>query len=291
MILKINNPMKLINSKTIVFITGAHVNHACWKNWSHFFEERGYITIAPPWPHKNATTATLKGRHPDMALASVSMDDIIDHYKDVIGNLPEKPILIGHSIGGLFAQILLNKGYGAAAIAIHAVPPRGIIPYELNFLISNAATFGFFGSNKKTYLMPFKKWQFAYANGMPLEIQKNSYNDLVIPESIKAARGGLTKAAYVDFKKEHNPLLILAGSNDRCVPANLCKRVFKSYKSKNSVTEFIVRERNHFVLGQPTWREDANFILAWLHKHKQSIIRKSVLFQNRRIRPCDIVLT
>ena len=68
-----------------------------------------------------------------MALASVSMYDIIDHYKDVIGNLPEKPILIGHSFGGLFALVLLNKGYGAAAIAIHTVPPQGIIPYELNF--------------------------------------------------------------------------------------------------------------------------------------------------------------
>jgi pimeloyl-ACP methyl ester carboxylesterase len=276
-----NNPLKQIRSKTIVFITGAHVNHACWKDWSKFFEEKGYITVAPAWPHKNATTATLRGRHPEGALALISMYEIIDYYKDVISNLPEKPILIGHSYGGLFAQVLLNKGYGAAAIAIHAVPPQGIIPYELNFLRSNAATLGFFSSLKKTYLMPFKKWQFAFTNGMPLEIQKSSYNELVIPESKKAAREGLTKAAYVDFKKEHEPLLILAGSDDQCIPAHLCKRVFESYKSKNSVTEFIVRERNHFVLGQPTWRKDADFILTWLqNKQKQPIARKSLLLQN-----------
>jgi pimeloyl-ACP methyl ester carboxylesterase len=273
--------MKQIISKTIVFITGTYVNHACWKNWSYFFEEKGYVTVAPPWPLKNATTVTLRGRHPNSDLASLSMNDIMDYYIDVIGNLPEKPILIGHSYGGLLAQVLLNKGYGAAAIAIHAVPPKGIIPYEFNFLRSNAATLGFFSSLKKTYLMPFKKWQFAFTNGMPLEIQKKSYEELVIPESKTAARGGLTKAAYVDFKKEHEPLLILAGSNDQCIPAHLCKRVFKSYKSKNSIIEFIVWERNHFVLGQPTWREDADFVLSWLQKkQKQLAARKSLFHQN-----------
>jgi pimeloyl-ACP methyl ester carboxylesterase len=258
--------MNNIKSKTIVFITGAYVSHACWNEWRTFFEDHGYTTIAPPWPHKDADPLTLRNRHPDKALAAVSMYDIIDHYTEIIRNLPEKPIVIGHSFGGLFAQVLLNKGLAAACIAIHAVPPQGVIPYEINFLRSNAATLGFFTSLKKTFLMSFRKWQFSFTNGMSYEAQKSSYYDLVIPESKRAARGGLTKAAFVDFKKQHEPLLLLAGTHDQCIPAHLCKRVYKRYRNKNSVTDFVLKDRNHFVLGQPTWREDAEYILNWLRK-------------------------
>jgi pimeloyl-ACP methyl ester carboxylesterase len=259
--------MKKIQSKTILFITGAYVHHSCWDEWRLYFESKGYTTIACPWPQKDADPATLRSRHPDKALAAVTMYDIVDHFTDVIKKLSEKPILIGHSFGGLFTQVLLNKGLAAAGVAIHAVPPQGIIPYEFNFLKANAATLGFLTSLNKTYLMPFKKWQFAFTNGMPFDVQKKSYYDLVIPESKKAARGGLTKAAYVDFKKEHEPLLLLAGTRDQCIPAHLCERVFKSYKSKNSVTDFRLKERNHFVLGQPTWKEDAAFIYNWIQEN------------------------
>jgi pimeloyl-ACP methyl ester carboxylesterase len=256
--------MKKIQSKTIVFITGAYVHHSCWDAWRLYFESKGYTTIACAWPQKDADPATLRERHPDEALAAVSMFDIVEHFAGVIKKLNEKPILIGHSFGGLFTQVLLNKGLAAAGVAIHAVPPQGIIPYEYNFLKSNAATLGLFTSLDSTYLMPFKKWQFAFTNGMPFEVQKTSYYDLVIPESKRAARGGLTSAAYVDFKKEHEPLLLLAGKQDQCIPAHLCERVYKSYKSKNSVIDFVVQDRNHFVLGQPTWRQDADYILDWL---------------------------
>lgn len=257
----------MIQSKTILFITGAYVHHSCWNDWKILFESKGFRTLAPSWPHKDsADAATLRNRHPDKALAGISMSDITDHYTRIIQQLPEKPILIGHSFGGLFAQVLLNRGLGAAAVAIHAVPPQGIIPYEINFLKSNAATLGFFTSLDKTYLIPFKKWQFSFTNGMPFEIQKSSYYDLVIPESKRAARGGLTKAAYVDFKKEHEPLLLLAGRQDQCIPAHLCQRVYKSYKSTKSVTDFVIKDRNHFVLGQPTWKEDAEYVNNWLSK-------------------------
>ncbi|GAO44698.1 hypothetical protein FPE01S_03_07370 [Flavihumibacter petaseus NBRC 106054] len=247
-------------------ITGAYVSHACWNDWRHFFEGYGYTVITPPWPHKEADAATLRLNHPDRELASLTMQQTIDSYIDVINGLSEKPILMGHSFGGLFAQVLLNRGYGAAAVAIHAVPPQGIFPYEFSFLKSNAATLGFFSSLDEPYLMPFKKWQYVFTNGMPLEVQKNSYYDLVIPESKRAARGGLTSTAHVDFKKEHPPLLLLAGRQDNCIPAHLCKRVYLSYQNKNSVTEYVEQDRNHFVLGQPTWKEDANYILNWIRR-------------------------
>jgi len=113
--------------------------------------------------------------------------------------------------------------------------------------------------------MPFKKFQFAFVNGMPLEEQQKAYEALAIPESKRAARGGLSKAAKVDFKKEHPPLLLLAGTEDQIITDHLCKRVYKKYKTPNSITEYVVKDRNHFVLGLPTWKEDADFILQWLN--------------------------
>jgi pimeloyl-ACP methyl ester carboxylesterase len=257
----------MIRSSTIVFITGAYVSHSCWDKWQVFFQHTGYNTMAPPWPGKDADTETLRARHPDINLAQVTMDDIIAHYVTIVQKLPEKPILIGHSFGGLFAQILLNRGLAAAAVAIHAVPPQGIFPYELNFLKSNLATLGFFSSPDKPYLMPFEKWKFVFTNGMPPDLQKKGYDELVIPESRRAARGGLTKAAYVDFRKPHPPLLMLAGSDDHCIPEHLCKRAYKSYQDKNSITDYKVNKRNHFVLGQPSWQKDAQFVHDWLKAH------------------------
>jgi hypothetical protein len=165
------------------------------------------------------------------------------------------------------AQVLLNKGLAAAAIAMHAAPPQGIFPYEFAFLKSNTAALGYFTAVNKPYMRSFKSWQYAFTNGMSLERQKETYYELAIPESKRAVRGGLTSAAHVDFKKEHEPLLLLAGRQDNCIPGHLCERVYKSYKSKNSVTEFVMKDRNHFVLGLPTWEEDARFILNWIHKH------------------------
>jgi pimeloyl-ACP methyl ester carboxylesterase len=257
----------MIQSKTIVFITGAFVSHTCWDSWRTFFEQAGYNTLAPPWPGKNGDAETLRNRHPDYELAQVTMADILNDLIELIKKLPELPILVGHSFGGLLAQILLNKGLADAAIAMHAAPPKGILPYEFAFLKSNAQALGYFTSVDKTYMRSFKSWQYAFTNGMSPEKQKASYYQYAIPESKRAIRGGLTDTAYVDFSREHPPLLMIAGSKDNCIPAHLCKRVYESYKSKKSITQFVVRDRNHFVLGLPTWEEDASAILEWVKKY------------------------
>lgn len=259
--------MQKIKSKTIVFITGAYVSHTCWDEWRAFFESQGYTTLAPSWPGKDGDAATLRSRHPDKNLGRVTLADVLKRYMDIIDALPEQPILIGHSFGGLMSQVLLSKGYGVAAISIHGVPPKGILPLSWNFLRSNTATLGFFTNADKPYMMPYKKWKFAFTNGLSEEVQRNSYAALTIPESKRAARGGLGKTAAVDFKKPHNPLLILAGTKDNCIPLSLCRKNYKKYKDKNSVTDFVVKDRNHFVLGLPTWQEDAQYILDWIRAH------------------------
>jgi len=260
--------MESTSNRSILFITGAFISHEGWKQWQEYFESHGYRTVAPPWPHKNGTAAELRARQgDDRALARLTLTELIHHYAVEARNFEEKPIIIGHSLGGLITQILVNNGYAAAGVAIHPVPPQGIFPYEFSFLRSAWKSLGLFTSLDKTYLMSFEDFQYAFVNGMPLEMQRKAYEKNVLPESKTVTRGGLTSAAHVDFKKPHAPLLITSGSNDHIIPAHLNKRNYKRYHQNGSVTDY--KEfpgRNHFVLGQNTWKEDADYILEWLKK-------------------------
>jgi pimeloyl-ACP methyl ester carboxylesterase len=260
--------MKTIQSKTIVFVTGAFVTHLGWDPWKEYFESKGYTTVAPAWPYKDSPVEFLRDRQPyDTDLAALTLAELVDHYAEIVRKLPEKPIVIGHSLGGLITQIIVNRGLAAAGVAIHSVPPLGVFPYEFSFLKAGWKALGLFTSLRETYLMSFEDWQYAFVNGMTLEEQKAAYLQNTIPESKRVARGGLTKAAKVDFKKAHVPLLLTSGDKDNIIPAHLNMRNFKAYASNGSIIEY--KEfpgRNHFVLGQSTWKEDARYILDWLKK-------------------------
>ncbi|NUY81966.1 alpha/beta hydrolase [Flavobacterium sp. MAH-1] len=263
--------MKTILSKTIVFLTGAFVSHTGWKNWKNFFESQGYTCIVEPWPEKSGTPQYLRAKQPhDTALAGLHYADVLDHYTNIIKGLPEKPILIGHSLGGLTAQILLQRGLGQAAIAVHSVPPQGVTSFEFSFIRSLWKPLGLFSSLRKTHLMSFSEWQYAFTNGMSLQEQKESYEENTIPESRRVLRDPLGKIGHIDFSTAHAPLLFISGSADHIMPASLNYKNYMRYKKGNphSVTEYKEFEgRNHYVLGLPTWREEASYALEFINKY------------------------
>lgn len=261
--------MKTISSKTILFIHGAFVHASGWQHWQDYFESKGYATIAPPWPGKEAQPAVLRSQHPYSPIAKLRLRQVIDHYAEIIGKLPEKPIIIGHSLGGLITQVLVNRGLSAAGICLHPVPPQGVIPYEFSSLRAVVPSFGFLSSTKKTYLMDLKAWQFAFTNGMSLEEQKQSYDLCVVPESKLLSRDGLSSVAKIDFKKTHSPLLIIGGTKDNIMPSTVSYRIFKKYSQTNgSVTAYKEYAGiNHYVVGLPTWKVHADYILNWIEVH------------------------
>lgn len=263
--------LKLLDSRHIVFVTGCFVSHRCWDEWKNYFEARGYKCYAPAWPNKDAPAAELRARHPDAAIASNRLCDIVGHYERLIGSLPEKPIVIGHSFGGLITQILVNRDLAAAGIAIHSVPPGGVPIFEPSVIRSIWRALGYFTSTRRSYLMSFRTWQFAFTNGMDLEDQERSYAENVVPESKLLARDGLGADARIDFAKHHAPLLMISGGADRIMPASLNLRNFRSYAESGSILEYrMFPGRNHFVLGLPTWRREADFAADWLDCLKQN---------------------
>ncbi|GAB2825703.1 alpha/beta hydrolase [Ferruginibacter profundus] len=253
------------SKKSILFITGAFVGNNCWDEWRKYFEGKGYNTMAPAWPHKGASPEELRNCHPDAGIASNRLAALTDYYARIAQALTEKPILIGHSIGGLIVQLLLQRGLAACGVAIHSVPPQGIITFKFSFLKAGWGPLGFFTSTKKSFLMSFRQWQYAFTNGMPCEEQKESYYRFAIPESKLIVRDTITSAAKINFNTAHAPLLLTSGSTDHTIPASLNYSNYKKYRNSNSVTDYKEFEgRNHFILGQPTWKEDADYILNWI---------------------------
>src|SRR5260370_14122644 len=121
--------------RTAIFIHGAWVTRACWDRFAGFYLSRGYETLAPAWPRKNRPIAEL--RADPAPLAGLGVQEIVDHYDRIIRKQPEPPVLIGHSFGGLFVQMLLDRGLGAAGVAIDSAPPRGVFATELSVFRAN----------------------------------------------------------------------------------------------------------------------------------------------------------
>lgn len=263
--------MKWKESKTIVFITGAFVSNDCWKEWRIYFENLGYTTLAPPWPYKDAPACTLRQRHPDADIAGLRLSILINYFAALVEKLPEPPILIGHSMGGLITQLLLQKGLASAGIAIHSLQPQGVFTFKFSFYKAGWPALGFFTNAAKSYLMSFAEWQYAFTNEMSYEAQKEGYYDLLIPESKLIVRDATTSAAKIDFSQPHQPLLFLSGSIDRFIPASLNYSNYKKYKHQASITHYKeFAGRNHFVLGQPGWQELAAYIFNWLSEIQPS---------------------
>ena len=178
----------------------------CWDNWQAYFKSKGYKTVAEPWPFKDAQPSQLRKEHPigNPGLSALTLAVLTDYYEGIIKEQKEKPIPDEHSMGGLMTQIFVNRGLAAAGVAIHPVAAQGIIPYELSFYKAGLKGLGLFTSLKKTYMMSFKDWQYAFVNGMPLNEQKKAYQEFTIPESKKVNRGALrTESSKKLISKKH----------------------------------------------------------------------------------------
>ena len=252
-------------AKSIVFITGTFIGNNCWDEWKIYFESKGFKCVAPAWPNKNASPEELRNRPANDPIASNTLTSLKDHFASIIRALPEKPILIGHSLGGLIVQLLLQQELGTAGVAIHSFPPQGVNRFWLSFLKAIWEAMVLFTSSRQTYLMSFSKWKYTIANGMDYEHQKELYYQYAIPESKKIIREAFKCVAKIDFNKPHAPLLLTSGSNDKLIPASLNYNNYEKYATGNSITDYIeFKAHTHLVFGVPDWRQGADFILHWL---------------------------
>ena len=256
-----------MKSKTIVFIHGMYMTPLCWEHWLDAFQAKGYRCIAPAWPGRDRSVEELRKSHPDPQLGRLTLRRVIEHYASLIPMLEEKPILIGHSMGGLIVQLLLQRYEAIAGVAIDSAPPQGVLTTQPAFLKSNWPYLNPFVSQSSPIQMTLKRFQYTFVNDLPLEIQQAAFERYVVPESRRVPAGSITKVAAIDFSCPHPPLLLVAGSNDHLIPAALNQTNYKKYKRSPSVTDYKeFSGRTHFTIGQPGWEEVADYIATWLEE-------------------------
>ncbi len=250
--------------KTVAFIHGCFVTRLCWDRWVARYEARGYTCVALAYPGRDKTVAELKANPNDPFLRTLTIQDVIGHLASALAALPEKPIIVGHSFGGLLTQLMLQRGLGAAAVAIDSVPPQGVITLAWSFARSLTPVVNPLAGSRP-YFMTFPQFQYAFGNDLPLAEQRAGYDADIVPESRPLARGGLSSAARIDFRRRRAPLLMIAGEKDHIMPASLNRRNYRRYLEGPSVTAFkeFPGRAHYSVIAGDGWEEVADYALEW----------------------------
>lgn len=260
-----------LRSKTIVLIHGMFATARGWDAWIKFFEAKGYKVYAPAWPLHEATVAEQKARHPSRALGRLELSQVVESYRSFLKTLPETPILVGHSMGGLIVQILLQEGRGSAGVAIDSAPPKGVLSFRFSFLRANWPVLSPFADENEPFAMDDDQFRYAMANCLSEDVARRFFQESAVPESRLVGKGPLSATAKIDPTLKKVPLLFVAGGEDHIIPPSLNYSNFKDYSDSASLTEFKLFEgRCHWTLNQDDWQSVADYIAGWLVKISKS---------------------
>jgi len=259
------------NSKTIVFIHGLWIHASSWQPWMDFFNAQGYKTLNPAWPGDSLTVAECRSN--PQAIANRGVTEIVDSYAKIIATLPEPPIVIGHSFGGLIAQILLGRGVAAAAIAIDPAPIKGVWQLPLSALKASFPVVGNPFNLKKAKSLTFEQFRYGFANAVPEQEARELYDRWTIPAPCRPLFQAAT-ASFAGSETKANtqnttrgPLLITGGEKDNIAPPILGKASLKKYNA-SVISEFKLFEgRGHSLIVDHGWKDVAEYGLAWLNQH------------------------
>jgi len=255
-----------MKNKTIVLVHGMFMTPLCWEKWIPYYSSKGYNVVAPAWPMRDKPVELLNKMHPDPGLPKLNLNGVVEQMERDVAKLGEKPAVIGHSMGGLAVQILLNRGLVSAAVAIDPAPPMGVFTTQWSFIKSNFPAINPFLLGQPA-MMTFEHFQYAFAGTLPLTEQRAVYDRYIVPESRNVPVSSLGSAGRVDFSRPHAPLLITAGGSDNIIPSGLNRSNVKRYKQNGSVTDFhLFLGQDHTLIASARWQEVADVCLGWLEK-------------------------
>ncbi len=252
----------MARSKTIVFVHGMFVNHTSWADWKQYFEQKGYTVYTPANPGHQGNPADLRANiHPE--LVQTGFIDVVMNIANFIDTLPEKPLIVGHSMAGLAVQKLIDLGKAEAAVSIDGAPPKNVFPPFSTVRIVWPAINFFAG---KGYFLGSRGWyNRAFFNTLPKAERDKAYEAIAVPESRKIGRETLTQSfSNAEFGKPHKPILFIGGGKDNIFPPSLTKKIAGKYRDPASrVNVKIFEDKSHFICGEKGWEEVAGYILNW----------------------------
>jgi pimeloyl-ACP methyl ester carboxylesterase len=265
----VTDTVETVIKPTIVFIHGAWMNSRCWEQWMQWFQAQGYSCVAPDWPFKDKSVEELQ-QNPDTRLATVGVQEIVEHYERIIDQLPGPAILIGHSFGGLFVQMLLDRGAGNAGIAIDPAPSKTILPFAPSVLRAFwwilAKPFGW----KRVLHISQKRFGYAFMHTRPQAELEAAYKRYVIPETGKiffeGATALLNDRTKINFaNSQRGPLLFIAGTEDHVCPIGQVHSAYVKSQRSGTKTDYLVfKGRDHWIINEPGWEEVAAQTEQWI---------------------------
>ncbi|MCU1657300.1 MAG: hypothetical protein JWO57_1956 [Pseudonocardiales bacterium] len=254
----------------VLFVHGLWLHANSWQPWLDRFNGEGYAASAPGWPG-DSPSVELARANPEQ-VAGVGIDAAVDHYAGIIATLPAKPILVGHSFGGLIVEKLLGRNLGAAAVAIDAAPIKGVLNLPVSALRVASIALRNPANRKRAVSLTPAQFRYGFGNAVSEAESAELYERWTVPSPgrplFEAAIANFTpkSPAQVDTSNaERGPLLLIAGGADHTVPPAITRSTLKLYRKSPAVTDY--REfagRGHSLTIDSGWAEIADAVLTWL---------------------------
>ncbi len=256
----------------VVFIHGLWLLPSSWERWAALFADAGYAPVCPGWPDDPGTVA--EGTANPGAFAGKRVRQVADHYSAVIATLAGKPAVIGHSFGGLLAQIVAGRGLSACTVAIDAAPFRGVLPLPLSSLRSAFPVLRNPANRHRAVSLTFDQFRYAFANAIDEGEARMLYETLVVPASgaplFQAATANLnprTEARVDTGNPARGPLLLISGEQDNIAPGAIARAAYKRQRHNPGVTEFAeIPDRGHSLILDHGWAEVAQTALNFIKR-------------------------
>jgi len=256
----------------VVFIHGLWLLPSSWDNWVEFFEENGYTGLTPDWPGDPETVAEARA-NPDV-LARTTLRQVADHSAEVIGVLDKKPAVMGHSTGGLLAQLIADRGLSAATVAIDPGPFRGVLPLPYSTLKVSAPILRNPLNRRRAITLTFDQFKYGWANALDEEEARRLYDTyhvaapgVALMQMANANLNPFTEAKVDTKNPERGPLLIIEGDDDHTVHPAIAKAAYKRQRRNEGVTELrTIPNRGHALTIDSGWREVAQTALDFVKR-------------------------
>ena len=256
----------------VMFVHGLYLLPSSWDRWAELFEAAGYVALTPGWPDDPQTPSEAR-EHPEV-LAGKSVGQVADHFAAIASSLERKPAIIGHSFGGLIAQILAGRGLTAVTVAIDPAPFRGVLPLPLSALRVASPALGNPANRHRAVPLTFDQFRYAFANAIAEEEAKQLFEAYAVPAPglplFQAAAANLNPWTEVKVDTDNpgrGPLLIISGEKDHTVPPAIAIASYKHQADNEGVTEIVeMPGRGHALTIDSGWREVAGTALTFIQR-------------------------
>lgn len=257
----------------VVFVHGLWLLPSSWDRWAAVFEDAGFAPLTPGWPDDPETVAEANA-HPEV-FAGKSVGDVADHFAGLIGELDRKPVVIGHSFGGLITQMIAGRGLAAASVAIDPAPFRGVLPLPFSSLRAARPVLGNPANFHRAVPLTYDQFRYAFANAVSEEEAKELYETFAVPAPgeplFQAAVANInpwTEVKVDTLRTDRGPLLIISGEKDHTVPWAIANASYKKQaRNESAVTEITeLPGRGHALTIDSGWREVADTALAFVKR-------------------------